>query len=271
MNLANSVAKTIAYSAFFHFPLSPQEVHYWLITSRPISPSSVKKYLHPLSSKDTKLRETLNKTTLKKIFYAQKLLKYAWLFPSIKLIALTGSVSANNSHKNDDLDLLIVTSQNTLWLTRPFFLLFLSLKFNRRHPGDITPKETNSFCPNLWLDTASLSVPQTRRNLYTAHEVLQTLPLFDRGDTHARFIKQNCWTSRYLANAYQEISRKGISQKKSEKLCLFFAPLNFFLYILQYLYMLPKKTTEVVSIHSAFFHKKDLSQVLTQHLDHNSL
>ena len=162
------------------------------------------------------------------------------------------------------------TEPNTLWFTRPLFLFFLSLFFNRRHPGDNSSiKIKNAFCPNLWLDMFSLTVPKKRQNIYTAHEVLQVRPLFDRGGTYQNFIRSNRWTSHYLANAYHKLSDKKYPKKKSNPLFFIIAPLNYLLFILQYFYMLPKKTTEVVSLHAAYFHKNDLSTVLTNYLKNN--
>ena len=270
MNLASAVAKTIAYGGYFNFPLSLEEIHFWLISPRLVPKSLIKKYTNTLNPKDINLKKSLLANTKQKEIIALKLLKFIHLFPFIRLIAFTGSVAANNTKKNDDLDLLIITEPNTLWFTRPLFLFFLSLFFNRRHPGDNSSiKIKNAFCPNLWLDMFSLTVPKKRQNIYTAHEVLQVRPLFDRGDTYQNFIRSNRWTSHYLANAYHKLSDKKYPKKKSNPLFFIIAPLNYLLFILQYFYMLPKKTTEVVSLHAAYFHKNDLSTVLTNYLKNN--
>lgn len=272
MNLAAAVAKTIAYGGYFNFPLSLEEIHFWLISPRLVPKSLIKKYITTLKPKDIKLKKDLLANTKRKEAIALKLLKFICLFPFIRLIAFTGSVAVNNTKKNDDLDLIIITEPNTLWFTRPLFLLLLSLVFNRRHPGDNSSKKTkNAFCPNLWLDMLSLTVPKKRQNIYTAHEVLQVRPLYDRGNTYQNFIRSNPWTSHYLANAYHRLSDGKYSPKNSNLLFFLIAPLNYLLFILQYLYMLPKKTTESVSLHAAYFHKNDLSFVLINHLKTNSL
>lgn len=276
MNLAIAVAKTIAYGDYFNFPLSLEEIHFWLISPRLVPKSLIKKYTTVLKPKEIKLKKNLLANTKQKEIVALKLLKFIHLFPFIRLIAFTGSVAANNTKKNDDLDLLIITEPNTLWFTRPLLLFLLSLVFNRRHPGDNSSKKTkNAFCPNLWLDTLSLTVPKKRQNIYTAHEVLQVRPLFDRGDTYQNFIRSNRWTSHYLANAYHKLSHGKSPKKNSSTLFFspffFIAPFNYLLFILQYLYMFPKKTTESVSLHAAYFHKNDLSPILTNYLKTNSL
>ena len=201
---------------------------------------------------------------------AKKMVEYARFIPGIRLIALTGSVAVNNSQKNDDLDLLIVTDNHCLWLVRPVFLLLLSLGFTRRHPGD-TPSPCDVFCPNLWLETKSLSIPKSKRNLYTAHEVLQIKPLLDRGDTYEAFIRSNSWVSHFLANAYPVTKATSTPKANVGLFSLLFWPFNYLSFLFQYLYMLPKKTSEYVTLHSAFFHTKDLSPLLADHLERKKL
>ena len=266
MDYQLAVEKTIAYGAYFNFPLSAEEVHFWLISPQLVSKSNIKKFLPKLKPKEILLKKNLLQNTKQKEKTALKLIKYAHFIPFIQLIALTGSVAVNNSHKDDDLDLLIITSPHTLWLIRPLFLIFLSLKFNRRHPKDNPSKTNNAFCPNLWLDTLSLSVPKNRRNIYTAHEVLQARPLFDRGHTYNLFISSNSWTKKYLTNAYKQLKKGSKNKKNQANIFFLIAPLNFAFFILQYLYMLPKKTSEGVSLHAAYFHKNDLSVKLEKHL-----
>ncbi len=271
MDFRTAVEKTIAYSAFFNFPLFPKEIHYWLISPRTVSYSSLIKYFPTLKLKQIKLRNSLQKYTHQKERIAYRFIKYARFLPGVRLIALTGSVAINNSSQKDDLDLLIVTAPNCLWLVRPLLLTLLSLKFNRRHPGDNPIKTKNAFCPNLWLDTKSLTVPQKRRNLYTAHEVLQIKPLLDRGNTYQSFIKSNTWVKHYLANAYQLTSKGYTSTNKYSWLTAIVIPLNYLMFIFQYLYMLPKITTESISLHSAFFHKNDFSTPINNYLKNLSL
>lgn len=266
MDFRKAVEKTITYSAYFYFPLSPQEIYFWLISSQPVPLSSIKKYLPVLSKIDTKTRKTLLKNSKEKEKKALQFVKIARKLPWIRLIALTGSVAINNSKTDDDLDLLIITSAHTLWLVRPLILILLSTQFSRRHPNDDSSNTSDAFCPNLWLDTLSLSVPTNRRNIYTAHEVLQIKPLYNKKHAYQNFLSSNSWVGDYLANAYQILSN-GKSYKDKPSISTFFLiPLNYLMYFLQYIYMLPKKTIEAVSYHSAYFHKNDLSNTLTNHL-----
>ena len=52
-----------------------------------------------------------------------------------------------NADKNDDIDLMVVTSKNCLWIVRPLATLLVSLFFKRRYP--LPNAETNPACRRL--------------------------------------------------------------------------------------------------------------------------
>ena len=98
----------------------------------------------------------------------------------------------NNAVENDDIDLMIITAANRLWLTRLLasLLLFPWLRRGR--------KIHNRVCLNLWLDESALAL--TQRNLYIAHEICQAKPVFERNKTYQKFIAANLWYKKFLPN-----------------------------------------------------------------------
>jgi hypothetical protein len=276
MSLQRAVSHTISYASFFRFPLLPAEIHRWLIYPRLVSHHKLESFLPDQSTSSVlRLRAQTTYHSNQKTIHAQKLLKILKYLPGLRLVALTGSVAANNAQKNDDIDLLFITAPHTLWLVRPLVIVLISLFFRRRHPQEDHTHAPDAFCPNLWLDTFSLAVPLTKRSLYTAHEVLQIKPLLDRGDTYQRFLQANLWTKKYLANAYTSLvlptSRRHSDRvKRVEKshsiIQLLFAPFNLIFFVFQFIYMYPKKTTETVNPHAAFLHTTDFSGQLNRYL-----
>lgn len=264
-SLSRTVKKTRAYSAFFDFPLTPTEIHRWLICDHPIPFTRLRRYTHPLTRSEKRHRTILYKNTQQKINQTLHVIRLLRFLPSIKMIALTGSVAIGNARSMDDIDLLIVTSPHTLWLTRPLVLFILSLFSRRRLPGQDYRTAAGTFCPNLWLETRSLVIPHSKRNLYTAHEVLQILPLYDNGSIYDSFQRQNSWTKNFLANA---LSYLHLSSKRGVTLsfALITSPFNFIAFLLQYLYMRSKITSESISLESAYFHKIDFATKIDRHL-----
>ena len=272
MDLARAVSATISYANYFNFPLFPEEIHHWLIHSRPVSKNVLKPYLtEKMSVVNRRYRLQTNKFAKQKILHAQKLIGLLKHFPGLRLIALTGSVAARNAKKDDDIDLFFITTPHALWLVRPLVICILTIFFRRRHPLEDPAHAPNAFCPNFWLDTLSLTIDDSKQSLFTAHEVLQIIPLLDRGDTYQSFLKANAWTKKYLANAYLasiSISSVGANHDSPATIpvSLLLAPLNLIFFLFQFLYMLPKKTTETVNLHVAHLHTTDYSSQLDAYL-----
>ena len=294
MDLSRAVSSTIAYASYFKFPLYPREIHHWLICSTTVAYEKLHTFLPSgLSKKDRLLRTQTTRYSEQKKSHAQKLIKVLKFLPGLLFVGLTGSVAANNSMKDDDIDLLFITSPHALWLVRPWAIFLISLFFRRRHPLEDHAHSPDAFCPNLWLDTLSLNIPESKRSLYTAHEILQIIPLLDRGGTYHLLLKSNSWAKKYLANAYnsnielsasfraKEFTRLGgrnltpptsvIARSKatwqSIPFLFILAPLNYLFYLIQLLYMYPKKTSETVHLHAAFLHATDFSLMIDQHLE----
>lgn len=305
VSLKESIRQTIAYASFFDFDLTVSELHYWLISPTTHSLSSVKKLSDRGEELVTKRKARLLIST-QKLIRAEKFAHILSIVPTIKLIALTGSLAMNNAKKNDDIDLMIVTKQGTLWLTRLFVVPLIRLFFKSRYPvshprvfHSLTPfhprgshsatsgvvlNTTDSVCLNLWLDTSALNLPRDKRSLYTAHEVLQIKPLLNRNHTYERFILENSWTKPYLANAY-ELTTKNFPPRErlqrashsrggrmvSPGVNSLVSLLNLLAFRLQYLYMHSKMTSETVNLHSAYFHPRSLASDLDNQVQPHNL
>jgi predicted nucleotidyltransferase len=232
-------------------------------------------YNRDLNPKEIVLKDNLKKISEKKIMAAKKIIKILSYFSTVEMIAITGSVAVGNAKEMDDIDLLIVTQKNTLWFTRPFVLLILSVFGRRRLPNSTYLQAANTFCPNLWLDDCSLLVPEDKQNLYTAHEVLQIMPILDRKQSYQRFLHTNNWVKKYLANAFYvkaSIIKPDVPiTVLSQFVETLFIPFNLLSFIFQYLYMKPKLTKEIVAYHSAYFHQVDFAQKLRAHLQINGV
>lgn len=175
-------------------------------------------------------------------------------FKDILLIGITGSVAAGHPNSGDDIDLMVVTENNRLWLTR--FLVWLWLKWKRypcRKPGQAQKK--NEFCFNLWMESDCLEVPDSKKNLRSAVDLIVMRPMFIRSDTYARFLLANRWVDKYVINGYRKLisKHKSINSLK-EKSGGVFSLTNRILYKLQYWYMKSKITTEIVEPGRAYFH-----------------
>ena len=300
--ITEAIIKTLNYHSKFNYSLNFPELHRFLVINRPVSSNEVKPELVKLVKKKKiiasggfyylsnlpnypnfpnlpNIRLIRRQSSRPKIQIALRAAKLISLVPFVRLVCVTGSLAMENSGPDDDIDLMIVTSQNRLWLTRPLVVLLISLFFKRRAPvfkGPALPRQgralsnstanfANAICLNLWLDASALAMPPHRRDLRTAHELAQMKPLVNKNKTYERMMLINSWAKKYLANVWNDDSLKQWNTrtlKHQNRIVLMFScfnvlmKLNSFLFRLQYAYMKPKITTEEVTLHSAFFHPK---------------
>lgn len=289
--LQRDIAKTLAYSDIFGYSLKEEEIWQWLIVSfnHSLSSSNLSSNLPPKLSFKKSLEELLkkglvetregffflpgrpqivglrkerNRWSEEKMEIVRKTAGKLKYFPWVKMVGITGALAMENCDEDDDIDLMIITSVDRLWLTRLLiFLLCPILGIERRKPKD--KKVKNKICFNLFLDEDHLKI--SPENLFSAHEICQVRPLLNKNQTYEKFLRVNCWVKNYLPNAvviarYRD-SEIAIKQKHliSQYLNIIISFFEKFAYFLQFQYMRPKITIEKVNPHQAFFHPRDLS------------
>lgn len=192
------------------------------------------------------------------------------------MVAVTGALAMENADKNDDIDLMVVTSGDRLWIVRPLAILLVSLFFKRRKPSKFSNHSNHSdhfsyknhICLNLWLDESALEIPQAQRDLYTAHELAQMKPVVNRGGTYEKMMWENRWGRKFLANAWKNFNRQiyKYPNRQIDKWNLIDL-LNRAVFYLQLKYMRPKMTNERVSLHAAFFHPGNRADTILKAYD----
>lgn len=139
--------------------------------------------------------------TLQKERHITWYLKILSYIRPITLIGYSGSMALYNAKKEDDIDLFIITSCNRLWTGR-FIALFLAQCLGvRRKRGEQNVQ--NKVCLNLFFDEKKLEVPDVKKNIYIAHEILQMRPVHIRHtvcDHNAKLITRNSKLKRKTQN-----------------------------------------------------------------------
>ena len=228
--LEQAILKTILYGDVFQFPMTSIEIHRFLIHARPISYEDIertlrqstvlKRYLierdryYALKERvdDIATRQTREQVT-------QQVWDTAWGYgrilaylPFVRMVAITGALAMRNPFdEHDDFDYIIITKAGRVWLARAFSILLVRFAKLR---GVI-------ICPNYVL--AEDKLPQTRRDLYIAHELAQMVPIHG-AELHHQLLNSNPWAISYLANTdtgVRETKRLGLLGRGAKGLAEF--------------------------------------------------
>ena len=129
----------------------------------------------------------------------------------------------------------------------------------------------------MLIDESVLSFPIDRQNLYTAHEIVQLLPVFEVNNTYSRFINANKWVVKFLPNALDRIKNHELRIKEGQTKTLFI--IHYSLFILEHLAKALQlwsikrhQTNETVSDSFLAFHPLDYKKkVLMKYKKHLKL
>lgn len=252
---------SVFYHSLFDYPLTFSEIVKWL----PKNYGKVKDIeivnrdnFYFVKGKEGIIykRNSHERVSKSKIEIARKASKVISIIPFVKMVGLTGSLAMNNAEENGDIDLMIITKSGKLWLTRVLvYSLLTIMNYKIRKPGQDNQK--NKLCLNMWIDEESLSWPKRSRNIYTAHELLQIVPLINKGKTYEKFLNKNGWALDFWPNVCRvQNCKNSIKVTKPTKASI----LEKLSYRIQKQYMRNKITKEEITPKKAIFHPKDLSK-----------
>jgi len=214
-------------------------------------------------------KRTLRKRiSAKKLEIAKKASRLLSFLPGVKMVGVTGSLAMGNSIDESDIDLMIITKKSSLWTTRIFVHLLICLfGIPRRKPFDKDQKDR--LCLNVWLDEGDLVWQKKDRNIYTAHEIGQILPLVNKDKTYEKLLHKNKWILDFWPNSVRISNfESGIWSEKTKFNILdsIFLVIEKICYWVQIQYMRPKMTREVATATRALFHPQDWGKVVLRRL-----
>ncbi len=252
---------SVLYHDLFDYPLNFSDLVRWQL-AEPVTINRNSEVVNKRKFYFLKGREGLiykrilrRRISAKKMKIAQGASRVLSFLPGVKMVAVTGSLAMENSSEESDIDLMIIAKRGDLWTTRLLSYLVLGIMhFVLRRPED--SKQQDELCLNMWLDENDLIWPQNDRNLYTAHEIAQIVPLINKDNTYQIFLSQNKWILDFWPNAAR------VKNLKVKKVSLGINPIERLAFKLQYSYMKNKISREVVTPTRAIFHPQDLGKVI---------
>lgn len=209
--MERAILKTLSYHDLFDYPLTLEEIHRFLIGKKASlrklqstinhQPSIINRGgLYFLKGREeiVSLRKRRERISKKKLAITKRIADWLRLIPTVKMVAVTGTLAMKNAKKNDDIDLLVVIRADRLWLTR--FLVVLLIELIAKRPQLEEKKFKDAICLNIFLDERHLQMPKEKQNLFVAHEMAQMKLLWQKDDLYQKFTKANRWVKKFLPN-----------------------------------------------------------------------
>ncbi len=272
VSVTSSILATLVYADIFDYPLCREEIWKYfigkhttyakfcaalekLIKSKKITQIRGQYFLSRRSSLvNLKLRR--QKSARKKLPIAQNTARLMQLVPSVWLVGISGGLAMNNAPTKDDIDLFIITAPHTLWITRLLVTLWLDIWGKRRRPGD--QDFQNKICLNMFMDGAKLKLPKDKQNLFTAHEIAQLKPIFDRQQIYQRFLQANSWVEKFLPHILKKYPLIRLPNKIQTNSLI--CQINKLCQRLQLWHMQKRRTDEKITPTLLMFHPQDIKE-----------
>lgn len=254
---------TVAYADVFDYPLTSGERTHWLLlgSHKAADVSEIENkggyWFLKGHERIVALRKEREAWQEEKWVMAKKAAGYLSWIPTIQLVGVTGGLAMDNARREDDIDLFLVVSDGTLWVSRFMATLLMDILGLRRRPRET--RVVNKICLNMFMTEGGLGVPFAERDCFSAHEVLQMRPLWEQKGTHQKFLAANAWARTYLPNAWKGKAVRGIPEahRTPAVVVWLFRIFEASARALQLWYMARHRTHEVITDMALRFHPKD--------------
>lgn len=144
-------------------------------------------------------RLTGNRLAEQRLSTARIISKWISIFPFVRAVLLSGSISKGFMDEHSDIDYFIITEPRRLWIVRT------AMAFARRI---FFLNSRRLFCTNYFIDCDHLEISE--KNIFTAVEVATLKPMFGKKFVQD-FQKSNQWCDEYLPN---RVELNGISAER---------------------------------------------------------
>jgi hypothetical protein len=264
--LSSSARTSVIYHSLFDYPLKEGELIKWEVAKKIAAKTKsdaavIHKggYYFLKGQRGLLLKRTRRERIFpRKMKIARKIGQIINFIPTLKGVFVTGALAMGNADQKSDIDLMFVTNKGALWLSRGLTLLLLKLTgIKTRKYGN--PSQEDRLCLNLWLDETALVWPKRNRNLFSAHEIAQVIPLINKNEIYERFLFANRWLKDYWPNSVRIVKPK---KTKIKPLLFWLRPFEALARYSQYLYMRKKITREIIEKNKAVFHPRDIESPL---------
>lgn len=217
--LQRGILLTLLYSDLFDYPLSRVELRRYLVYpgSEGEVDGALRSLLGPVVMENdgylalkgrgplVALRRERSKLAAGRWSQARRFARWLARVPFLRMVAVCGSQAVENPGRDSDVDFFLVTEAGRLWIVQVCTMLLRRLA--RLFAMDV--------CPNYLLTRDGLAMEE--RNLYTAREAAQAVPLWGEG-VYDEFVAANGWIRSFLPNVDFKETRGRLEEVRRPRL-----------------------------------------------------
>jgi hypothetical protein len=219
--LKENVLRVLLYFDIFNHPLKPEEIFNYLPKNSLTKSDLLNHLISETKNSSSEFvckndyyfissRIDYHKLRLRKEEYSRKHWKIARLvthiikrFPFVRAVFVTGSLSKNSSSKISDLDFMLVTEKDRLWIARTLLMLFKKIFLVNKY---------KYFCINYLITEDNLEIED--KNLYTAIEIVTSKATYNSGLLNKFLSENETWIRNIMPNYKAAESRLHYSGYK---------------------------------------------------------
>jgi len=230
--LEQSICRALAYFDLADYPLTKEELYAYLWQPPAIGFLDFLLHLPAIGDEIMQSkygyyflpgRAELAEVRRRRLIFSEENLKIACQaakkirsVPFVRAVFVCNKVASEQANKDSDVDFLIITEKNRIWLARFFVTLVLSLFRLRRTDSHIEDR----ICLSFYLTADNLNLAPWRVNeddVHFAYWLNQMYPVYDPDNYYALFLEANAWTRKYLPNIDSRYRTAFVNQVKDSR------------------------------------------------------
>jgi len=253
----------LVYADIFDYPLTSEEARYWSVGGIRVPKVRAETdgtyFVLPGRKSIIAIRKKRLRSAQPKWKRVRRISRLLSIVPTVTLVGVTGGLAMDNADAGDDIDLFFIVRPGTLWISRLLVTVLAEAAGVRRRPDDT--KVSDKVCLNMFMAEDALTLPRDEQDLFSAHEVLQMVPLWEAGGAYRKMLTANRWSAKFLPNAWKEkikyASHQPPTSGRSDVLWKLFRVLEPVVGLVQLKYMESRRTNEVIVAGMIRFHPHD--------------
>lgn len=234
-SLQESILSTLCFFDLFDYPLTFDELRFYLLSSKSFSDEELQKALkdqifivfrdgfYCLKGSENhintrKVRSIIAEEYFKKL---RRFLPFIRLVPFVKMVAVCNTLAIGCPTAKSDIDLFVVSSANRIFIVRTLTTVLFHLLGVRRHGKKVSGR----FCLSFFVSDEKIDLSELLKgedDVYFMYWFRTLRPLYGQ-ETFQKFIGANKWAKKYFAAAVDSFRSTDESFWSSGRFFRFFA------------------------------------------------